>query len=263
MTSSVRGLEGAYCYTSTVVTRVVDGEVDRHTVLSSGTVGALASYLSYPKGIFKTLATVFSVVKIWSDAAPVVAAEGGFNAAGSLCGALPDAIGEGFKAAKGFSKKDGHKDIKTWTSLFKCTGDASALPGILDKMKVVKLSAETLFGLTVFKNIFTVVADALTLVIEFVKKPAEIKGHEKAIRAELLDAEKQEALTAKAKAVSGTVFHVILAIGAIFLYPLSPILVTGLAVVYTVAVTVNHFVAANKKDVEARLHQGYLQVAES
>ncbi|MBM3192698.1 MAG: hypothetical protein FJZ59_00500 [Chlamydiae bacterium] len=253
-------LTGTYNYTGTVVTQVVNGEVNRHTVLSSGRSGAVSSFLSHPKGLFKTLATVLSVVKIWSDSTAVVAAESGFNGAGSLCGALPDAIGEGFKAAKGFSKKDGHKEVKTWASLFKSTSDFSALPGIMDKMKVVKLSGDTLYGLTLFKNIFTLVGDALTLFIEFVKKPAEIKSHENAIKAELLVAEKQEALSAKAKAVTGVVFHALLAVAAIFLYPVSPILITGLAVVYTVAVTVNHFVAANKKDVEAKLHQEYLAI---
>lgn len=259
MAAKVQGsLQGSYKYVSTVETVVVNGKATSHTVLASGTIGAVGAYLTYPKGIFKTLATVFSVVKIWSDSASVGAAESGFNGAGSLCGALPDAIGEGMRAAKGFAKKDGHKDAKTWASLFKSTGDFSALPGILDKMKVVKLSGEALYSLTVVKNIFTVVGDALTLFVELFKKPKEIDGHKKAIHAELFNAEKQESYTATVKAITGIVFHVVLAIAAIFLLPVSPLLVTGLAVVYTVAVTVNHFVAANKKDVEAKYHQGFM-----
>lgn len=253
-------LYGTFKYSSQVETVVRDGSVVSHTVLSGGTLGAVSSYLSHPKGIFKAIATVFSVVKIWSDSASVVSAESGFNSAGSLCGALPDAIAEGFKAGQGFAKKDGHKEIKTWASLFKCTSDFSALPGLLDKMKVVKLSAESLYGLTVFKNIFTIVGDALTLFIEFVKKPNEMKAREKAAKAQLLDVQKQEALSAKVKAITGIIFHLVLAVAAIFLYPVSPILVTGLAVVYTASVTINHFVAAKAKNIEAKLHQEYLQI---
>lgn len=248
-----------YFMTSMVTTEVEIGSkkvVDRQVEVL-GVSGATAGCLGHAKGNFKLLATIASVVQIFSDSVLVSTIGSGLNSVGSWCGAVPDMIVEGFKACKGlFGGKATH--AKTWASVFKCTGDAAALPGLFEKMQVVKLAVSHAYVFTVINKVFAVIADLFTLFVEFVRKSSSAELQAADWDKKLVSAEIAELYSARIKAVVAIAFHTFLAVGAIFLIPLSPIAVTVLGVVYTVAVIANHYISSNKKDCTAPVHKKYL-----
>ncbi len=238
------------------------GELVSTTVNDSGLAGATVKCLGNPSGCLKLVATAASSVGlIVSEATPGLSAlANGMNGAAGWTG-LPDTIVEGSKAVGLLADKKERLKPKTWASVTKTVAGALGFVGTLDKAKVVQISADGIYIIGAVKNVLTLVSDVFTGCVEFMRKPHNDTTKSIGIKKpELLSAENREIWAARVKIIVAFVFHIFLAIGAIFLIPLSPITITVLAVAFTAATLVHHYLNVDKEDHSGRMHAGLLAV---
>ena len=263
MSFSIKAAEPTYKFPSISGTEInAKGEViDRPVDAELGFFRSTVGWMSHPKTMFKFIATCGSVGQLWSDSAHIAAASNGFNAAGSLCGALPDAILECSRAVDDVVK--GKITTKTGASAFKSVGDFAGLVGGLEKMKIIVVSESNLYIIGVIKNLFSIIGDLFTLAFESSRKSKTDRMPVEKLSPELFSTSKNELWAGRVKAVIALAFHAFLAIGAIFLIPLSPIAVTVVAVVYTISATVHHYMKTHRDDIEKRtlVKHGYGRLA--
>ncbi len=231
--------------------------VDRPVDPELGFLRSTVAWVSHPKTLFKFIATTASVGQIWSDSAELAAASNGFGAAGGLCGSLPDAIGEGAKAVEDIVK--GKISAKTGASAFKSIGDFAGLVGGLEKMKIIVVSTNSMYIVGVVKNLFTVIGDLFSLFFDSFRKSKTDGMRVEVLSKELVDTSQNELWAARIKSVVALAFHLFLAVGAIFVIPLSPVAVTSVAVIYTVTAVAHHYIKSHRDDMEKRsfMRNGY------
>lgn len=219
-----------------------------------GTYGATLGCLGDVPTMGKTIETVTGLVGVFTSAHQVGAFD--FGAAGKGFGIVGSAGSFSSSVVKlteaGRAMASGKVDHKCWENLSKGVADAADTVVTLGKMEALT-HVVTIYAAKVIKYTAALINDGLTLWQQIGVKPAQLEAKEGKIDAKWLEAQQDENLYGMIKTITATVFHVFLALGAIFFVPLPAIATVLLATACAVTATIHHFVKSKESDIAANL----------
>jgi len=219
-----------------------------------GTAGAFLSYVAYQEGMAKTPATILDLWGAVTEIQQVGDVNLGEFSKALLAAAPVCSISKGAVALvqAGGRLADGKFDLQTVGTAAKAVEAAGDVAGWAARTGAWKASADAVYAAKTVKGVSSVLADVITIHDLTGAAVEKIKKAEKTDTKEVHEARESENFWATVRAVAGLALHAVVAAPAIFLFPVAPFTVTLLGTVYTIAITVHHFVKASTDDLIAR-----------